>query len=681
MENTNPDTQQNESSVKDVFDIGGTDEQIIESLTARINRSKARYDSDRQYKLGTRRKKNKQLLWGEHYEAGTYETLFSHSIRYTEPQIYVGIQTIIAFITDRLHEVEARPGNESSTAIMLARDFASFAEEHGTEVGLKEMLVRMLYSLMTDRVGVIKWVWDPTYNNGIGELLPRQIDPKKIVFEFEAGLDENPGFIAEEITQPLSKILQAYPECKQNILTALDIKEGDLKKYLHVRYSRWEVWLTGQSPDGLEEEEQLVVFMPVMKDKCLIKTRNPHWLYDVEAESIGNVLPLPPKPYLTINLLNDGSNKVDQKSLIELVEDLQHALNKRKRSIGEQAMRWAGLKVWSEDAVTTDDVEELTGQPDESIVVKGTDVNKSVIKVAPDFIPEYMFRDATEIREIIHDILGTPPSMRGAVTKNDTLGQDIMERDQSQGRHSPLAGALDAFMTRYYRMYQHLAKVYYTKKHHQIRSGENGTFDFIMMRRDLIVDGQDVRARAGSSLAPDEARWLNMAFKMADRISTLDLYRLAKFPHPEEMYERWVKEKVDASLVVKDLNLDEGDRTAKMDYELAKAGEPVPPREDPQPGHIDTHREQIASDDFINGTNQDGTPTWTPETRQAFLEHVQSEIESLARRAESMARKAEAMQAEQPNPMALPGGAPAPGMPGNVAATPQNPAPMAIGRR
>ncbi len=692
MNRDNNDFLNEKKEAYEVFDIDASDHDITSTLRNRIAKSEKFYQEDPQYKIKKTRDNNKKMLWGNHYGASWYPSLLNSSIKYEEPEIYVGLQSIIAYLTSRIHEVEARPFNDSVQAKFIAEDFAKFAQAHGVEFNIINLMVRMLFSLMTDRVGVIKMTWDPNYR-GIGEIIPKHIDPSRIVFDHTAGTEDNPGFIAEKVDATVQQLIQRFPEKKQAIFDHLNIKKGTAKQMAD-RHDYYEVWMTGADKDG-NEEEQLVCFMGGL---VLLKTRNPHFLYDIEADTIGNYLPSPPKPYITINLLNDGSNKLDQTSLIEMVGSLQHALNRRKRTIAEQAERYAGLKVWSGSAVDKEDVEDLSGEPDESIVVDADDVRTAVNKIAPDFLPQFIYEDALDIRNTIHSILGTPPALRGDDPNTETLGEAIMQRDQAAGRMETLVRALDHSMDRYYKMLYHFVKVYYTEEHWKALAGENGTFEYVMMQRDRLEDGLDVGIKNGTSLPLDDAQMGNIAVKLAsmDRISTSDLYQLLKLPNASKMYENYIKDKIDPTLLVKDVKTDVGDRTAYMDYEVIKAGKDAPPREDIEAGHINTHREQMVSDDFQN---------WPADRKRALISHVEAEIESLTRRAiakegQLNARAAADQQtaaAESagivPPPME-PGAAtpppegqpPMPGQPpmdqppaptpNDVAATPENPVPM-----
>lgn len=594
-------------------------------------------------------------------------------MKYTEPQIYVGIQTIISYLTSKIHELESRPYNDSTAAQLISKDFAKYAEAHGVDQNLIGLLTNVLFDLMEKRVGVLKMTWDPGYN-GIGEIIPKHVDPCRLVFDHTARRDDDPGFIAEKCDGSIQDMLQQFPNKKNEIYEHFGLRAGNATaNQLSARGDWFEVWVTGQDKEGAPEQ-QLVSFIG---GTVLLKTRNPHWLYDVEEEYIGNAMPRPPKPYITINLMNDGSSKIDQNSLIELVANLQHTLNRRKRTIAEAAEHYAGLKVWSGDAVDKDDVEDLSGEPDESIVVDGEDVTKAVVKVAPDQLPQYVYTDALDIREQIHAILGTPPNMRGTQSDTETLGEAVMQRDQAEGRMTLLVRALDGFMDRYYKMLYQFVKVYYTEEHWQAIAGENGTYDHIMMHRDRLKDGIDVRAKGGSNIPDDDDRLANIGIKLANmnRISNVDLYQLLKLPKADQMYENYVKETVDPTLLVKNILENEGDRTAEMDFEIIRNGGQAPPREDPKPNHIDTHRIQMTSDEYITGTDDEGRLVWTPEKKQALEEHVQREIESLRRRAIAMEDKLQANADAKASPM-VPGGE---GMPPVDPNSPMPPMPGAPG--
>lgn len=662
MNDANQSFLAEQKQAQELFNIDATDHQITSVLRKRIHDSEEFYRGNDAYKIEDTRKKNQQMLFGDHYKAGKYPALRDASVKYQEPQIYAAIQTIISYATSRIHEVEARPWNDSVAGRMVSRDFAKYAEAHGVEHDLRGKTERMLYDLMQKRVGAMKLVYDTTYK-GVGEICPKHIDPARLIFDHTAGLDDNPGFIAEKIPCTAQELIQKFPEKREEILELIGAKVGT-QKQLATRMDYFEVWLTGADKKG-NPEEQLVIFTGGV---VLAKTRNPHWLYDVEAELISNHLPLPPKPYLMLNLLNDGSNKLDQTSLIELVATLQHALNRRKRTIAEAAERVGGLNVFSASAVDKEDVEDLTYDGDESIVVDSDDVRTAVTKISPNFLPQWIMNDAIDIRNTIHSIIGTPPNLRGDNSDAETLGEAIMQRNQAEGRLEPLMRALDNFFNKYFNLFFHLMRVHYTKEHWQVIAGDDGTFDYVMMSRDRVKDGMDVYVKAGTNQPQDEQFLASVAVRLAnmDRIDNLSLYEMLKLPHAERMVERLIKERVDPTLLDKDIKQDQGDRTAYMDYEVIMAGEYAPPRKDPEVGHIETHREQMLSDEYVNGTDETGTVVWTPEKKAAFVAHVEAEIASLQRRAEAMQNN---LVNQQNAELAVPGGQPQPpempvGMPG-----------------
>lgn len=632
MNDNNPTNQsflQEQKQAAESFNIDTSDHEITSILRKTINESETFYDSNPAYKIKETRKKNAQILFGDHYKAGSYPDIRTSSIKYQESQAYAAIQTIISYLTARIPEVEARPWNNSVSGRLIARDFAKYAEAHGVEHNLKGITERILYDLMQKRVGVMKLVNDVSYK-GRGEICPRHVDPSRIIIDHKSDLDGNPRFIAEKIPGTLGDIIDTFPDKKAEVFEAYNISKGTTKQ-LATPVERFEVWITGRSKDG-KPEEQLVIFMGGI---VLLKARNPHWLYDVETEIISNHLPLPPKPYILINLLNDGSNKLDQTSLIELIAPQQHSLNRLKRHILESTERYGGLNVFNSDAVSKEDVEELNFDGDESILVNSEDVTKAVAKVSPNFLPQWILKVAEDLVTTIHSIIGTPPNMRGDTSDTKTLGEAIMQRDQAEGRLQPLVRAMDNFYNKYYAMLFHMMKVHYTEEHWQVIAGEDGTFNYVMMQRDRLADGMDVYVKSGSSLPLDDDRLANIGVKLAemDRISTLDLYKLLKLPKADEMAQNFIKDKIDPTLLAKNIKEDEGDRTAYQDYEVIMAGKYAPPREDPEAGHIDTHREQMMRDEYVTGTDRDGKVVWDDTKRQAFVEHVKAEVESLRRRA------------------------------------------------
>jgi hypothetical protein len=655
---------------QELFDIDASDSEITSTLRKRIAASETFYRTNEAYNLEEVRKKNLQMLYGDHYKAGKYPTLRESSIKYQEPDIYAAVQTIVSYATSKPHEVEARPWNEGVTGRILARDFSKFTEAHGVEHDLRGKTERGIYDLISKRVMAFKLVWDPNAKSGRGDIVPKHMDPSKLVFDHTAGIDDNPGFIAEKCTSTVQDLINRYPKKKAEIFEKLNIKQGTMNQ-LATKQDYFEVWMTGVGKN-LEAEEQLVVFFGGV---VLQKSRNPHWLYDIETEDLANYLDFPPKPYIIGNLINDGSNMVDQTSLIEIVAPMQHALNRRKRIILEAAEKYGGLNVFNSNSVDKEDVEDLEFSGDESILVDAEDVNKAVAKVSPNFLPQWILADTQDIRNTIYAIIGTPPNLRGDKSDTDTLGEAIMQRDQAEGRLEPLMRTLDAFFDKYFKMFHHFARVYLTEEHWQTIAGKDGTFDYVMMSRDRLKDGLDVYVKNGSNKPQDDQYLANVAVKLAsmNRIDNRSLYDLLHLPNADEMAQRLIKETVDPTLVAQDIKTDEGDDSAFMDYEVIKAGKFQAPRIDPELSHITTHREQMLSDEFVNGVDEKGTTVWTPEKKQAFMDHVNKELESIK-------RKAEAAQMDLQNKVDTDNDANIPGNDAMQAPPDENPAPSIGGQ-
>ena len=207
---------QEQKQAQELFDIEASDHDITTTLRNRIAASEKFYDSNPAYKIKETRKNNAAMLFGDHYKAGKYPTLRNSSIQYQEAQIYAAIQTIISYVTSRIPEVESRPWNNSVAGRMIARDFAKYAEAHSVEHDLKAKVERMLYDLAQKRVGAIKLVYDVGYK-GKGEICPRHIDPARLIFDHTAGLDDNPGFIAEKIPSTVGGLVDTFPDKKAEI--------------------------------------------------------------------------------------------------------------------------------------------------------------------------------------------------------------------------------------------------------------------------------------------------------------------------------------------------------------------------------------------------------------------------------------------------------------------------------
>lgn len=214
---------------------------------------------------------------------------------------------------------------------------------------------------------------------------------------------------------------------------------------------------------------------------------------------MANILDFPEPPFIPINYLNDGTSYIDLTSMVEQAAPLQRVLDRRGFQIMENAEMAGSGMIFNTQMITKDDISKLVGAPDEKVGVKG-DVRSAFQRIPPPSLPNYVIEDKIDARNEIDNIFATHDVTRGEKSGNVTLGQDKMQIGQDYNRMEDIARAVERMATKYYRYLVQMMKVYYTEDHYFRAVGEDGQFDFIVMRGDLIEDGIDISVQTGSTM-------------------------------------------------------------------------------------------------------------------------------------------------------------------------------------
>ena len=325
---------------------------------------------------------------------------------------------------------------------------------------------------------------------------------------------------------------------------------------------------------------------------------------------------------MPFNYINDGSHWIDRYGPIDQVIPLQKMINRIGRQIQKGIAHASPVLVFNQKALPKPAADQVKGEPWEKILVDAQDVRSAYGVIQANQIPAFVINEIQRLASSLHEIFGTPPQLRGESNNNQTATQDLMARNQAQGRQDLLVRAVDRGLDDYFNKLLHMVKVYYTEDHFVSVLGEDGRYDFFAINRDDIEDGVKVRVKAGSTLPMDKSRLQQVAMELAGmgKISLLSLYEFLDVPNPGKHVERVLKEQIDPVTTIEDIKNDEQDGNAVEDYELIKQGQEVQPRDDVDTRHVKTHKKQLLSNDF----------TMLPvEVQSAFKNHLQAELDKL----------------------------------------------------
>ena len=659
-----------------ILSVDIPDADLIRNLDLRIRDSQGYWDSPDGFNLNQVRQENKRLHIGKQVDV---TKLYRFQVPYIENEIFVATETIIAYLTSQQPQPEVYPAEDSIEARKFAIDLEKALSAHSQKFELSRKMEQCVRNLLLKRIGVLKLRFDPRHGK-YGEVVPEVVDPENLIIDKNAVQDGNPEFICHVLKYSVQELIARFPEKKEEILREFKVDLKNPESLTQIVICR-EVWFTHYEDD---EPQEAVCW--IAEKLLLDKIKNPNWLYNSD-----NFLDAPIKPFIPLNYINDGSHWIDSTTPVEQASNMQQVLNKRGRQIMENADKANGLLVISTDSgLSKDDAMNMTGDPNQKLIIKtaGQPINQLVYNVPPHDLPSYVMDDKLDQRQTIHNIMGTPPQMRGDEDdKSKTLGEALMIKNQATGRQDLIVRAIDAFMYKYFNFLVQMMYVWYDDKHFFVYNGGDGDFDYITLHRRLMDTGMQVSVKSGTTLPFDKSRQEAVALQLAkmEMIDPYNLYRDLHMDRAQKRYDAWYKWKTQPQLLARDNDEEIAETKALVDYTEIMAGKKVKQPVDPTKEYILTLRKKMLSDDFMKA----------PKARQhALIDFIDEALNSLELRTSldmlsnqnpEMLNPAtpipppQAMQPQQPQgpPMGQPPMGPPQGQPGLPNTPLQNTNPMA----
>lgn len=596
--------QSDETGESVVFDLAIKDGDLLSMIRKPVQESQAYWDET--FNLKKVRQANMNLWLPNHWkDKDVYD--YQEDYLYQDPKIFISVETICSVVNSRIAQPDVMPGQDNPISRQIAEDLQKVLFAHSTKYRTSDIFRISTRNLLLKRIGYVKLRWDSTTGE-YGDIVPDHVAPEDIVVDQDARLGDVPRFIAQKIKNKTGEELIAmFPEQRQGIYAMLGVErrnsKGDLVAYksqIGKKKNIWEVWFryydeaSKKYGGGLAYTDENFQYV-------LGKMKNPNWNYEEDSAKgeCSNLLDFPQPPFFPANYLNDGSSYIDLTTMVEQSATLQRILDRRGFQIMENAeMSGSGL-IFNTQMIKKEDIARLTGSPDERIGVKGN-VNQAVMRVAPPPLPNYVIEDKNDARSEIDNIFATHDITRGEESGSKTLGQDQLQQGQDYTRMDDIARSIERQAAMYYRYLVQMMKVYYTEEHWMWATGEDGQFDHVMMKSDMIEDGVDVTVETNSTLPPNKNAMLKFASDLipSGLIDPLSLYEVGAggtLPSPKKMMERLIKWKTDPMSFASDIQTEEIDRKAFMDIQVLLRGELPEPRDEISPEYLKFFNNYITS--------------------------------------------------------------------------------------
>jgi hypothetical protein len=572
------------------------------------------------FNLRSKRIKNLRMVRGDQLEENA---LYHYQTPFKSNQLYVAMDAIIAYVVAAMAEPEVYPANKSTKSRLLAEDLLNYMKAHSEKFEVEAILEEIVLNLETDYIGLIALDWDPDYGEK-GEIIPRIVGGENCIIDKNAKRGHQPQFFCEVMKDSIEGLIAKFPKKEQDILKLFGIKRKGTQNTSKELAYRQVYFLYYDK----KKVQQMGVCWYV-QDLVLDKRKNPNWLYEGEGK---NFLDNPMIPYIPFNLFNKGSHWIDFTSSLEQAVPVQDIVNKEGRQIIDNLGTANGFRIVLAGAMTDDALENLTGDPNQSVIVKakpGQKIDDVYKQIEPHLISTELIADKNANIEDIHSIMATPSQFRGDDTdQTKTASEANLIKNQASGRQDKIVRALNRGMGAYYRFLAQMICVWYTDDHSLTAESGDGSFDFLEMHANKIENGMSVRVYSQPSA--DKARLEAIAQNAfeAEALSPIDYYKFLRLPNPQKLYDNLVDFKNNPQKLQMNISNDNEDRDAIMDFADLMNGQKVDQRSDITPQYLDQFRKEMITDEFLDEDKTD------KKTRDAIIKFIKLAQLNLAVRTE-----------------------------------------------
>lgn len=592
----------NDNVQYELYDLDIDDNKLAKMLVPALQEN-IDYWNGKPFELAKTDKENNKYMLGDQIDD---RFLQPYNARYIDNRIFAAARSVLAYVNARVAMPEVTPSKPGSQFKQFAEDFKYALYQHGVDNYLNIKVKSATRNLIVRKRGYLKLRFDPTLGQ-YGEIVVESIDPENIVIDRYARFQDNPKAIYHKQSCTVEELIAKFPDKEDDINKCLSIKRGT-QSQLTRRVDYYEVWFTYVDKDK-KKQEGLAWFMPIGQ-LILGKMRNPNWVYSDGANNDlhNNITNLPIKPFIPFNYLNTGKSYVDETSLFDQAKPMQDLINKRGRQIWENADYVNGRVIADSRVMSEEDASKFLNKNPKTIMLvdgsKGSgSINNDLTVVQPQMLPGYVIDTLYDARNELDQIFGTPNIFRGQQQQGaNTLGENMLIKQQAGALQDDIAGAVDQAMGQYYKYLAQMMKVYYTEEHWVQIKGPDGTYDFVVLTSDNIDTGVKISVQSGSTLPQDKDQLRAAALELAklgpDRIDNLTLFEMLGIPDPAEIAERVQKANTDPAGYLADIEKEEFSRDANMDIALLIDNKPPEERDEYDPGYLNYMNQYIASNKF-----------------------------------------------------------------------------------
>lgn len=610
MADTNPYTQKQDVYAEaftelyvadtefEALDLTMTDDQLDKMLITSLEADRDHWNK-KPWNLQETDIKNTDFLLGDQLNGKDY---LKTETKIVDNRLFSSTRAILSYATGQLAKPDITPSKSDEVYLKGARDIGSALYQHAADEKVDFKVRSAVMNLIARKRGYLKLRFD--LNVGInGDIVTEICNPEDIIIDRYAGYLQNPAKIYHRIRCSIDELCAKFPDKQQEILDAYSIRRG-----VYTQTSRmvtyFECWFTYTDDQGKPKEG--VCWFIHEKKLILDKMANPNWVYmkSHKKEMEANVMSMPPKPFVIFNYINTGHSYIDETCLVEQALPLQMALNKRLRQISDNADYVNGRWMADKNVFNQEDARNLINKGAKTVAMG--DFKKAtgdpLRNVAPQALPPYLENTVYDYRNEIDGMMGTPSQFKGSQpTQNDTLGRDLMIKQQAGALQDDLVRSISMSMEIYYTILLQMMRVYYTDDYWFQTKGGDGKYEFILINGEKMDSNVKVGVQVDSTLPLDKASIRATSMQLWQAGQAIDYKSLMEdlgLPNPDVRAERYIQQLTDPQGYLSSIKEEDINSDARSDIDLLIMNKIPEERNDYDQAYFDYFNKFMSSNEF-----------------------------------------------------------------------------------
>lgn len=515
---------------EEIFDIGAEDKDLEDTFVAWLAESEPYHKE-----LLTKQKESFEYYIGNQTRRNEVPAYGTDTV---ENRIFESVETIVPIATSRPHHFLVLPGSENELSLARAEKTQKVLTRLYDRIGMQEKLEDVARHIMLFRFGVMKWVWSKELDDVDVEVK----DPRLVLFPKLKVRAKRLPYMIEIQEYVRADFETEFPEVDVDELKLETPSDGGSSGSARKRvYRVYEVWTP----------EMTAWFS---NKKLIKKIANPY--FDFEGETVKrydeitgkrkktlkffNHLDRPTIPYVIFTTFSLMDAPVGVTSLTEVAIPIQDSINLQKRAIIDNLRSMGNGQVYVDnDAMSQEESDNITSEPGAVIRGDGVASQNKIRREAGVSIPNAHFSNLTHSESVLENLFGVHGATRGSAGA-DTLGQDLISRQQDFSRIDLITRVLNRGVAEVANGVVQLLKMFYTEDHLIKMVGEENAIEFIRFNRNDIDDYIELDVKSGEVLPMDKMSLRTEAVQLwqLGALDPVTLFERLEFQNPEKAAER-----------------------------------------------------------------------------------------------------------------------------------------------